>query len=203
MHLILRYLRNYKKECIIAPLFKLMEVVFELLVPYVVIRIVDESIPSGDRGLLVRSFLLLLALSLIGFSCTLIAQYFSANAAASNPPTRSIALTAPPIIARRPSLSKYSGPDEYFFSGGSAKSALFSLNLWMDSALGKMTGLLSMPLISAITRSSSSYCFLSSMFLSRKTQGTVFQPNAAEGRPFAFDYLSPAAGTSLYRWQTT
>ena len=82
MHLILRYLKNYKKECIIAPLFKLMEVVFELLVPYVVIRIVDESIPSGDRGLLVRSFLLLLALSLIGFSCTLIAQYFSANAAA-------------------------------------------------------------------------------------------------------------------------
>ncbi|MBR4827837.1 MAG: ABC transporter ATP-binding protein [Oscillospiraceae bacterium] len=82
MHLILRYLRNYKKECIIAPLFKLMEVVFELLVPYVVIRIVDESIPTGDRGLLVRSFLLLLALSLIGFSCTLIAQYFSANAAA-------------------------------------------------------------------------------------------------------------------------
>ncbi len=82
MRLILRYLKNYKKECIIAPLFKLMEVVFELLVPYVVIRIVDVSIPSGDRGLLIRSFLILLALSLIGFSCTLVAQYFSANAAA-------------------------------------------------------------------------------------------------------------------------
>jgi len=82
MHLILRYLRNYKKECVIAPLFKLMEVVFELLVPYVVIRIVDESIPNHDRGQLARSFLLLLALSLIGFGCTVIAQYFSANAAA-------------------------------------------------------------------------------------------------------------------------
>ena len=82
MQLILRYLKNYKKECIIAPLFKLMEVVFELLVPYVVIRIVDQSIPAQDRGLLIRSFFLLMALSLIGFSCTLIAQFFSANAAA-------------------------------------------------------------------------------------------------------------------------
>lgn len=82
MHLILRYLKNYKKECVIAPLFKLMEVVFELLVPYVVIKIVDQSIPSHDKSLLVRSFFLLIALSLIGFGCTAIAQYFSANAAA-------------------------------------------------------------------------------------------------------------------------
>lgn len=97
-----------------------------------------------------------------------------AKPAASNPPIRSMALRAPPIMARRPSLSRYSGPEANFLSSGSAKSGLASPALLTASAPGTSTGVLSTPLMSAITRpSSSSYSLLSSIALFRNVHGTA------------------------------
>lgn len=78
------YLKTYRKECVIAPLFKALEVVFELLVPLIMAYIIDSGIPQGAEGNatpIIVGCLILLALGVIGLSCTLIAQYFSANAA--------------------------------------------------------------------------------------------------------------------------
>ena len=82
MKRLLRYFRTIKKEVIIGPLFKAVEVVFELMIPLVVANIIDIGIPAQDRGYLVRAFLLMLGLGLAGFCSTLIAQYCSAKAAA-------------------------------------------------------------------------------------------------------------------------
>ena len=81
MKLIWQYLRKYKKECVIAPLFKLLEACFDLCVPLVVASIVDGGIQAGDTGFIWGMFGLLLLLSVVGLSCTLVAQYFSARAA--------------------------------------------------------------------------------------------------------------------------
>ena len=78
------YLKDYKKECVVAPLFKALEVAFELLVPLIMAYIIDSGIPEGEKGNInpiVIGCLVLLALGVIGLSCTLIAQFFSANAA--------------------------------------------------------------------------------------------------------------------------
>ena len=74
-------LRDYKKECILGPLFKLLEASFELLVPLVVAAMIDDGIASGDRGLLVRLGLLLVGLALVGLASSVTAQYFAAKAA--------------------------------------------------------------------------------------------------------------------------
>ncbi len=81
MKLIWKYLRKYKMECVVAPLFKLLEACFDLCVPLVVASIVDGGIEAGDMGYIWRMFGLLVLLSVIGLSCTLVAQYFSARAA--------------------------------------------------------------------------------------------------------------------------
>ena len=81
MKLILHYLQKYKKECIIAPLFKLLEACFDLCVPLVVAAIVDKGIASGDTPYVWRMFGLLVLLAAVGLSCTLVAQYFAARAA--------------------------------------------------------------------------------------------------------------------------
>lgn len=81
MKLIWKYLRKYKKECIIAPLFKLLEACFDLCVPLVVAAIVDKGIASGDTPYVWRMFGLLVLLAAVGLSCTLVAQYFAARAA--------------------------------------------------------------------------------------------------------------------------
>jgi len=81
MKLIWKYLRKYKLECVIAPLFKLLEACFDLCVPLVVASIVDGGIQAGNTGYIWRMFGLLLLLSVVGLSCTLVAQYFSARAA--------------------------------------------------------------------------------------------------------------------------
>ena len=52
MKKLLKYLRPYKKECIISPLFKLLEAMFDLMVPLVVKVIIDEGIAKGDRGII-------------------------------------------------------------------------------------------------------------------------------------------------------
>ena len=81
MKKILVYLKDYKKESILAPLFKMLEASFELLVPLVVKKIVDIGIVNSDRGYVGKMCLLMIALGLIGLVCSITAQYFSAKAA--------------------------------------------------------------------------------------------------------------------------
>ena len=75
------YLKKYLKECILGPLFKLLEALFELFVPLVVASVVDRGIVAGDPGHVTRMCLLLVALALIGLCCSITAQYFAARAA--------------------------------------------------------------------------------------------------------------------------
>ena len=78
---LLSELRNYKKEVVLAPLFKMLEALFELFVPLVMKLIVDEAIPDRDTAMIVWMCLLLFLLALVGLGCSLTAQYFSAKAA--------------------------------------------------------------------------------------------------------------------------
>ena len=73
------YLREYKKECVFAPLFKMLEASFELFVPLVVAAIIDTGIAHADKGYVIRMCLLLFLLALIGLTCAVTAQYFSAK----------------------------------------------------------------------------------------------------------------------------
>lgn len=75
------YLRKYRKECVLAPLFKMLEASFELLVPLVIAAIIDTGIQNSDKGFIFRMCLLLLALALVGLISSITAQYFSAKAA--------------------------------------------------------------------------------------------------------------------------
>ena len=75
------YLKNYKKEAVLAPLFKMLEAIFELLVPLVVADIIDRGIGEGDRGFVIRMCLILLLLGAIGLFSAAVAQYYSARAA--------------------------------------------------------------------------------------------------------------------------
>ena len=81
MRLFLTYLKNYKKESILGPLFKLLEASFELFIPLVIAAIVDTGIANGDKGYVIRMCLLLVALAVIGLACAVTAQYFAAKAA--------------------------------------------------------------------------------------------------------------------------
>ena len=81
MKKLLRYLADYKKECILGPLFKMLEATFELLVPLVVASMIDKGIANGDRAYIVRMCLLLAGLAAVGLTNTLFAQYFAAKAA--------------------------------------------------------------------------------------------------------------------------
>ena len=81
MKKLLVYLKNYKKESILGPLFKLLEASFELLVPLVVTKIIDVGIATGDVHYIVRMVLLMVGLALIGLICSITAQYFAAKAA--------------------------------------------------------------------------------------------------------------------------
>ncbi|MBQ6707024.1 MAG: ABC transporter ATP-binding protein [Clostridia bacterium] len=75
------FFKGYRTESFLAPFFKLLEAIFELLVPLVVAAIIDVGLPSGDRGFVIRRVLLLAALGIIGFVSAVTAQYFSAKAA--------------------------------------------------------------------------------------------------------------------------
>ena len=74
-------MKEYRKESVCAPLFKLLEALFELFVPLVMARIIDIGIANGDRGYIVRMCLVMAALGLIGLICSITAQYFAAKAA--------------------------------------------------------------------------------------------------------------------------
>ncbi|MCR4761176.1 MAG: ABC transporter ATP-binding protein/permease [Oscillospiraceae bacterium] len=81
MKKLLRLLADYKKECMLGPLFKMLEATFELFVPLVVKSMIDRGIGNADRGHIIRMCLLMALLAAVGLSCTLIAQYFAAKAA--------------------------------------------------------------------------------------------------------------------------
>ena len=76
-----RYFRDYLKESILGPLFKLLEALFELIVPLVIAYIVDSIIPHGNQGDLVAMVLLLVGLASVGVAVAITAQYYSAKAA--------------------------------------------------------------------------------------------------------------------------
>ena len=75
------YLQRYRKECVLAPLFKALEASFELMVPLVMTVIIDRGIGGGDSGLIVRMVLVMVALGLVGLASSVTAQFFSAKAA--------------------------------------------------------------------------------------------------------------------------
>ena len=75
------YLGEYKKESILAPIFKMLEAIFELFVPLVMARIIDVGIAQSDRGYILRMCGLLMLLAVIGLAVAITAQYFSAKAA--------------------------------------------------------------------------------------------------------------------------
>ena len=77
---LLPYLREYKKESILGPAFKLLEASFELIVPLIVARITDEGIRTGDTGYILRQCGVLLLLGLLGLAASVTAQYFAAKA---------------------------------------------------------------------------------------------------------------------------
>ena len=80
MFRLVKYLRNYKKESIIGPLFKMLEAFFELLVPLVVADMIDNGIAKGDKTYIYRAAFIMVLLGVVGLVCSLIAQYFSAKA---------------------------------------------------------------------------------------------------------------------------
>lgn len=81
MKKLLIYLKGYEKQCILGPLFKLLEATFELFIPLVVANIVDKGIASGDTGYIVKMCLVMIVLGIVGLICSVTAQYFSAAAA--------------------------------------------------------------------------------------------------------------------------
>ena len=82
MRSLLIYLKDYKKETILAPLFKMLEASFELFVPLVMAAVIDVGIAGRDKPYIVKMCLVLIALGIIGLVCSITAQYFSAKAAA-------------------------------------------------------------------------------------------------------------------------
>ena len=81
MKKVLSYLRDYRKESILGPLFKLLEACFELIVPFVIAAIIDKGIPGGDAPYILRMGAVLVLLGLIGLASSVTAQYFAAKAA--------------------------------------------------------------------------------------------------------------------------
>ncbi|HFU4110522.1 TPA: ABC transporter ATP-binding protein [Streptococcus suis] len=81
MKFLSRYFKDYIKESILGPVFKLLEACFELLVPLIIAYIVDTIIPNGSQGNLVAMLFLLVGIACIGIIVSLIAQYYSAKAA--------------------------------------------------------------------------------------------------------------------------
>lgn len=75
------YLKNYRTDSILAPLFKMLEAVFDLLVPIVVARIINVGIADKDTGYILRCCGILILMALIGLACSFTAQYFAAKAA--------------------------------------------------------------------------------------------------------------------------
>lgn len=76
---LVRYLRGYGKDCVLAPLFKCLEAAFQILVPLVMASVVDEGIAAGNTHHIMASAAALIAMGLVGWVCAVAAQYFSAK----------------------------------------------------------------------------------------------------------------------------
>lgn len=81
MKKLLVYLKDYKKECVLGPLFKLLEASFELIVPLVMAAIIDTGVAAGDRTYIMKMCMVLVLLAVVGLICSITAQYFAAKAA--------------------------------------------------------------------------------------------------------------------------
>ena len=81
MKKLLVYLKDYKKESILGPLFKLLEASFELIVPLVMAAIIDVGVKNADKAYIMKMCLVLVLLAVIGLTCSITAQYFAAKAA--------------------------------------------------------------------------------------------------------------------------
>ncbi len=81
MRKLLIYLRDYKKESTLAPLFKMMEAIFELFVPLVMAKVIDIGIVNSDISYVIKMCLILILLGITGLTCAITAQYFAAKAA--------------------------------------------------------------------------------------------------------------------------
>lgn len=81
MKKLLVFLKDYKKETVLGPLFKLLEASFELFVPLVIAAIIDTGVSAGNTNYILKMCLVLVVLALIGFVCAITAQYFAAKAA--------------------------------------------------------------------------------------------------------------------------
>ena len=80
MRTVLSYLKQYRRESILAPAFKMLEVLFDLLVPLVVAQMIDVGVASGDRVYILQRVLLLIGFAFLGMACSFTAQYFAAKA---------------------------------------------------------------------------------------------------------------------------
>lgn len=78
---LIRYLKGYGKQCVLAPLFKLLEALFNLLVPFVMASVIDKGIAKGDIQHVYFCAFLLIAMAIIGWVCSVTAQYFCARLA--------------------------------------------------------------------------------------------------------------------------
>ena len=74
------YLKNYKKESILAPFFKFLEVVFDLIVPVIIAQIIDVGIATHDNGYIIQRFFILILMAAFGLTCSITAQFFAAKA---------------------------------------------------------------------------------------------------------------------------
>ena len=81
MKKLLKYFKGYTPQCVLGPLFKLLEASFELLVPLVVASIIDVGIKNGDKPYIIKMCIIMVALGLVGLICSVTAQYFAARAA--------------------------------------------------------------------------------------------------------------------------
>ena len=81
MKKLIKFMKGYGKECALGPLFKLLEAAFELVIPLVVARIVDNGIAQMDRGYILKMCAVMISLGVIGLICSVTAQYFAAGAA--------------------------------------------------------------------------------------------------------------------------
>lgn len=81
MKKLLKYMKGYGKQCILGPLFKLLEATFELLIPLVVANIVDKGIGNGDVSYIVKMCIVMIVLGVVGLTSSVTAQWFSAVAA--------------------------------------------------------------------------------------------------------------------------
>ena len=85
MKKLLKYLKEYRLESFLGPLFKLLEASFELMVPLVMAKVIDVGIKTQDLPYILKMGGILVLLGVVGLVCSITAQYFAAKAAANHP----------------------------------------------------------------------------------------------------------------------